>query len=67
MIVSLTLLVSASVFHKDQFFGMWTYTEDVVDLFDQHKVNHHLYADVQHIYLCTEPGLAYTGLMRLTV
>jgi len=29
------------------------YTEDVVDLFDRHKVNHHMYADDQHIYLHT--------------
>ena len=41
------------------------YTEDVVDLFDRHEVNHHLYADDQHIYLHTEPGLASTSLTRL--
>ena len=41
------------------------YTEDVVDLFDQHKVNHHMYADDQHIYLHTEPGLASTASMHL--
>jgi len=41
------------------------YTEDVVNLFDRHKVNHHLYADDQHIYLDTKPGLASTGLTRL--
>jgi len=40
------------------------YTEDVVDLFDRHKVNH-LCADDQHVYLHTEPGLASTGLTRL--
>ena len=40
-------------------------TEDVVDLFDQHKVNHHMYADDQHIYLHNEPGLASTALTRL--
>ena len=28
-------------------------TEDVVDLFDRHKVNHHMYADDQHIYIST--------------
>jgi len=39
------------------------YTEDVVDLFDRPKVNlnHHLYADDQHIYLTTEPGQSEIG------
>ena len=41
------------------------YAEDVLDLFDQYKVNHHIYANDQHIYLHTEPGLASTALTRL--
>jgi len=57
------------VFHKDQLIlgpvEFVAYTEDVVDLFDRHTVNHHLYADDQYFYLHTEPGLASTGLTRL--
>ena len=41
------------------------YTEDVVDLFDRHTVNHHMYADDQHNYLHTEPGLVSAALTRL--
>ena len=41
------------------------YTEDVVELFDRHKINHHMYADDQHIYLHTIPDLASTALTRL--
>lgn len=41
------------------------YTEDVVELFDQHEVNHHMYADDQHIYLHTIPDSASTALTRL--
>jgi len=61
------LIASAAVFHKDQFSGPWNSwpTLRTVDLFGRHKVNHHLYADVQHIYLHNEPSLAYTGLTRL--
>ena len=41
------------------------YTEDVIDLFDRHKVSYHLYADDQYICLQTEPGMAFTDLTRL--
>jgi len=41
------------------------YTVDVAILFDRHKVNHHLYADDQQIYLHTEAGLASTRLTSL--
>ena len=36
------------------------FTEYVLDLFDRHKVNHHMYADDQHIYLHTIPDFNLT-------
>jgi Reverse transcriptase (RNA-dependent DNA polymerase) len=41
------------------------YTENVSDLFDQYKVNHHLYDDDQHIYLHTEPAWRLESFTRL--
>jgi len=41
------------------------YTKHVADLFHQHEVNHHLYAEDQQIYLHAEPGLAFTRLTSL--
>jgi len=41
------------------------YTEYAADPFDRHKVDHHMCADDQQIYLHTEPGLASTRLTSL--
>jgi Reverse transcriptase (RNA-dependent DNA polymerase) len=41
------------------------YTEDIVELLNHHKVNHHLYADNQQMYLHVESGSGAAGLERL--
>ena len=41
------------------------YTEDVVELFDHNKVNHHLYADDQQMYTHIDSGSEAAGLERL--